>query len=79
LLTKREVFSEFVSLPFDGCRAEISGQICALLAATGTPIGPYDLQVAAIAIANSLTLVTRNTNEFSRVEGLHLDDLEVVT
>lgn len=38
-----------------------------------------DLQIAAIAIANNLTLVTHNTSEFSRVEGLRLEDWEVVT
>jgi len=40
----------------------------------GTPIGSYDLQIAAIALANDLILVTHNTREFERVEGLKLDD-----
>jgi tRNA(fMet)-specific endonuclease VapC len=40
-----------------------------------TPIlGSYDLQVAAIALANNLILVTHNTREFERVEGLNLED-----
>ena len=33
----------------------------------GTPIGPYDLQIAAIALANDCTVVTHNTAEFQRV------------
>ncbi len=41
------------------------------------PIGPYDLQIAAIALINNLTLVTHNTSEFGRVPGLSLDDWEV--
>jgi tRNA(fMet)-specific endonuclease VapC len=40
------------------------------------PIGPLDMQIAAIALANNLTLVTHNTLEFSRVSGLALDDWE---
>jgi len=38
------------------------------------PIGPYHLQIAAIALANGLTLVTHNSREFSRVPELRLED-----
>jgi tRNA(fMet)-specific endonuclease VapC len=38
----------------------------------GIPIGAYDLQIAAIALANNLTLVTHNTREFWRIEGCRL-------
>ncbi|MEK8016923.1 MAG: hypothetical protein VSS75_008650 [Candidatus Parabeggiatoa sp.] len=48
----------------------------AQLAAKGTPIGPYDLQIAAIALVNDLILVTHNTREFSRIEGLVIEDWE---
>ena len=41
------------------------------------PIGPYDLQVAAIALAQSCTLVTHNVKEFGRVPGLTVEDWEV--
>jgi predicted nucleic acid-binding protein len=44
------------------------------LEAAGTPIGPYDLQIAAIALTHVLILVTNNTREFSRVAGLTLED-----
>ncbi|MFM6310562.1 MAG: type II toxin-antitoxin system VapC family toxin, partial [Dolichospermum sp.] len=47
------------------------------LASAGTPIGAYDLQIAAIALANNLILVTHNTREFERVDGLQLEDWEV--
>jgi len=46
------------------------------LAATGTPIGPYDVQIAAIAMARGLMLVTHNSREFARVEGLKWEDWE---
>ncbi len=52
-LALQEVFlNNFVSLPFDDIAASIFGRIRAELAAIGTPIGPYDLQIAAIAIAD---------------------------
>ena len=74
----REFFSEFVSLPFDGNAAVIFGRIRSHLESLGTPIGPYDLQIAAIALANNLILVTHNTSEFSRVEGLQIEDWELM-
>lgn len=64
----------FLSLPFDDLAAEFYGQVRADLQAKGTPIGPNDLMIAAIALANDLTLVTHNTAEFSRVTGLKLVD-----
>ena len=62
------------SLPFDDKAAEEAGKTRAHLARLGTPIGPHDLMIAAIALANQLILVTHNTNEFSRVPGLKLED-----
>ncbi|GAX45730.1 PIN domain protein [Tolypothrix sp. NIES-4075] len=46
-LALQEAFlNNFVSLPFDDSAATIYGRIRAELAASGTPIGPYDLQIA---------------------------------
>ena len=64
----------FVSLPFDDQAAAEFGRIREELARAGTPIGPYDLMIASIALTNGLTLVTHNTREFSRVSGLMLED-----
>jgi tRNA(fMet)-specific endonuclease VapC len=50
--------------------------IRAQLALAGTPIGPNDLLIAAIALANGSTLVTHNTGEFGRVNGLRIEDWE---
>ena len=47
------------------------------LTARGTPIDPNNLLPPAIAPGNSLTLITHNTVEFSRVVGLTLDDWQV--
>ena len=72
-------FSQFSILPLDEQAARLAGQIRASLAVSGTPIGPYDLQIAAIAMANNLILVTHNITEFSRVNGLQIEDWEEVT
>ncbi len=37
---------------------------------------PYDLQIAAIALAHRCTLVTHNVAEFQRVPGLTVEDWE---
>jgi len=52
-----DFFQEFHSLPFDDQAAKKAGEIRAKLAALGTPIGPYDLQIAAIALVHNLNLV----------------------
>jgi tRNA(fMet)-specific endonuclease VapC len=69
-------FEPFVSLPFDDACAEHYGQIRTDLASTGTPIGPNDLLIAAVARAHDLTLVTHNTAEFGWVIGLRNVDWE---
>lgn len=77
LARQQQFLSRFVSLPFDDAAAQRYAQIRAALFAAGTPIGPLDMQIAAIALANGLILVTHNTREFARVPGLTLDDWEV--
>ena len=59
--------------PDDAFRA---GEIRAYLQARGTPIGSYDVLIAGQAIARNMTLVTRNIREFSRVEGLRVENWE---
>jgi tRNA(fMet)-specific endonuclease VapC len=62
---------------FDLAAAHQFGQIRAELERAGLPIGPFDMQIAAIAMANQLVVVTHNLNEFSRVPGLVCEDWEV--
>jgi tRNA(fMet)-specific endonuclease VapC len=69
-------FIQFNIIHLDSEAAIIAGRIRAELAARGTPIGPYDVQIAAIALANGLILVTHNTGEFTRVNGLQIEDWE---
>jgi tRNA(fMet)-specific endonuclease VapC len=35
-----------------------------------TPVGPYDLLIAATALEHNLTLVTHNLSEFEKIKGL---------
>lgn len=61
-------------LDFDHYAAEEYGAIRADLERKGTPIGPMDTLIAAHARAEDLTLVTNNTREFDRVEGLDVEN-----
>ena len=45
-----------------------------MLSKAGTPIGPIDTLIAGTALAHNATLVTHNTAEFSRVDGLVIVD-----
>ena len=65
---------QFHVLEFDRDDARQAGAVRALLAAKGTPVGPYDVLIAGQAVARNLVLVTKNTNEFARVPGLHIED-----
>lgn len=72
----RRFFGAFASIPFDDRAAEEAGLIRVALERAGTPIGPYDLLIAATARAHELTLVTHNKREFSRILGLEIEDWE---
>jgi tRNA(fMet)-specific endonuclease VapC len=65
---------QFVVLEFDKEDARQAGEIRALLASEGTPIGPYDVLIAGQAVARDMILVTQNTREFERVPGLRFED-----
>ena len=67
----------YVCLSFDDAAAKAFGGLRAHLKKLGTPIGPYDLMIAASALASNLTLVTHNVVEFSRVPGLMYEDWQI--
>lgn len=68
------LISRIVVLPFAAKEAEAAATIRAKLENIGTPIGPYDTLIAGIALSSNATLVTHNTKEFSRVEGIRIED-----
>lgn len=77
-LARQQVFlDQFLSLPFDDKAAETYSRLRADLESKGSPIGPLDMLIAAIALTNNLTLVTHNTREFSRVANLQTEDWEL--
>jgi len=65
---------QFAVIEFDKEDARQAGEVRALLAAKGTPIGPYDVLIAGQAIARGMVLVTHNSAEFGRVPQLQLED-----
>ena len=74
---KQDLFlSPFASLPFDDLAANQYGQIRASLEQSGNVIGPLDLMIAAVARSHDLILVTHNTREFGRIQGLQFEDWE---
>ena len=64
----------YAVLDFDRAACLQAGVTRALLHTQGTPIGPYDVQMAGIALSKNLTIVTRNRREFERVPGLRVED-----
>lgn len=61
-------------LPFDDTAAARYGMIRSQLERAGTPIGPYDMLIAAHALALHATLITSNEREFQRVDGLRVEN-----
>ena len=59
-------------LPIEAAKA--GGRLRAALRRSGKPIGDLDALIAAHALALGLVLVTNNVREFSRVEGLRLEN-----
>jgi predicted nucleic acid-binding protein len=59
-------------LPFDGSAAEKSSEVWRLLSGQGRMIGLADILTAGICLANSLPLLTRNVEHYSRITGLRL-------
>jgi tRNA(fMet)-specific endonuclease VapC len=67
---------QFPVLEFDREDAVAAGEIRAALASLGQPIGAYDVLIAGQALCREITLISRNVREFSRVEGLLLENWE---
>ena len=63
-------YRTFPIVPFDHSALEIFDR----LKSSRIKIPTMDLRIAAIALANDLTLVTRNRRDFELVEGLRLED-----
>ncbi len=73
-LALTEFLSPFTLLPFDTAAARAYGTVRVRLNKAGTPIGSMDLMIAAHALSKQQTIVTNNTREFKRVDGLTIVD-----
>ncbi|PAV07811.1 VapC toxin family PIN domain ribonuclease [Arsenophonus sp. ENCA] len=74
LATVNDFVSRLTVLPYDEQAAFHYGDIKANLEKKGKPIGDNDLHIAAHARSKGLVVVTNNTREFERVEGLRIED-----
>ena len=68
------LLSNIEIMSFDVSAADEYGKIRADLEKKGTPIGPLDMMIAGHAKALGYTVVTNNEKEFSRVEGLKIEN-----
>lgn len=68
-----ENFADTVS--FDSNQANITGKIRAELSKKGSLIGDLDVLIAAAAISQNATLVTKNLNHFQKIPGLQVESL----
>lgn len=69
-----EFLAPFEIIPFTELDCESFGELRAYLNQKGTPIGPYDLQIAAQCLSRDLTLVSNNIKEFERVPNLKYEN-----
>jgi tRNA(fMet)-specific endonuclease VapC len=70
LATVLRTFSRATVLPFDATAAAVYNT----LVTQRVRLRRMDLRIAAIALARSLVVVTRNTSDFGRVPGLQIED-----
>lgn len=68
------LISRIKVIPFAVKEAKAAAIIRADLENRGTPIGPFDTLIAGTALSENAVLVTHNTQEFNRVNGLSIED-----
>ena len=72
--TLLEFLAPFEIIPFSEKDCENFGFLRVHLNKKGTPIGPYDLQIAAQCISRDLCIVTNNVKEFERVPEIKIEN-----
>ncbi len=73
-LVEERILPNLQLLPFGTVAAWHYGEIRANLEQYGTPIGDADIRIAAIAIADGLTVVTGNVRHFQRISDLRVEN-----
>jgi tRNA(fMet)-specific endonuclease VapC len=69
-----DLLQDLIVLEFDEASARQFGLLRGELKRAGVTVGPIDLQIAAVAIAHDLTLVTNNSADFQHIRGLRVED-----
>lgn len=69
-----ELLQDVQILDFDHAAARQFGRVRGTLLRQGVSVPTVDLMIAAVALANDLTLVTHNTADFRHIQDLRLDD-----
>ncbi len=72
--TVEEFSARLTVLDFDTNAAGHYGDIRSVLETQGKVIGPYDMMIAGHTRSQGLILVSNNTREFERIEGLRLEN-----
>lgn len=75
LTQKVKAFCDLVEIiPWDEDAAKAYAKLRVELETSGTPIGNMDMLIAASALARKAVLVTNNTEHFSRIKDLKLNN-----
>ncbi|MDX9715584.1 MAG: type II toxin-antitoxin system VapC family toxin [Dissulfurispiraceae bacterium] len=77
---KRQAFVEkviefFPVLSFDLSVSRIYARLWASLAAKGIMVGSHDLIIAATALSLDYSIITSNTRDFNKIEGLKIETI----
>ncbi len=70
-------FTSITVLPFTAQEAEKAADIRSILKIAGSPIGAYDVLIAATALSHHHIVVTSNVREFQRVPNLQIENWRV--
>jgi tRNA(fMet)-specific endonuclease VapC len=68
-----EALLDSIAVDLTPADARAAATVRAALERRGRPVGPYDILIAGVALARGLVLVTANTREFARIDGLTVE------
>jgi len=71
---QKRILSRVRILPFGYQEATKAAELLAALYASGRPVGIEDTMIASTALTNGLIVVTANTEHFSRIPGMPMEN-----
>ena len=69
-----EFFDKYQVLPLDGPASKRAASIRANLMRKGVDLADMDVLIAAVALENEASVVTRNKEHFQRIDGLNVEE-----